>query len=471
MMERSGERRGRQLTAALAMVFVIAAARTGGAESIVPEYITSADDSYGWEIIDTKSVGKTDPMTIINAHLVSQTWRGDLWEHQLTIFVPSDVRHSDSAFLTIGGGKNNEDGKPAGPATTEFIMGKAIASQTRLIVALVSQVPNQPILDGRTEDAAIAYTFDEYLKTGEADWPLLMPMAKSAVRAMDAVQEILREKTEHDVKSFFVGGGSKRGWTTYLTAAADDRVMGIAPVVIQVLDMDAQMRHQLDWWGEFSPQIQDYTDRNLSQAAAGGTETDRGVALRRLVDPITYLDRLTMPKVIVQGTNDPYWPVDAADIYFDRFEGEKYIHYCPNIGHSADIGGLTAIAGIFALLLDDVARPQYEWDFTVSDSEVTLQVRCDQDPVAVKLWSASSPDADFRNETWTSTPVDGWAAGQVEATLAVPAAGYKAFYIESSFANESLGQPYGLSTMIKVIGTQPAEPVIMAEDAAGGVGE
>jgi PhoPQ-activated pathogenicity-related protein len=127
-------------------------------------------------------------------------------------------------------------------------------------------VPNQPLVfaddpgNQRHEDAIIAYTFDKFLKTQDGTWPLLLPMAKSAVRAMDTVQDHIAKVGGGKLKinSFVVAGGSKRGWTTWLTAAVDKRVKAIAPCVIDVLNMGPQMQHHYAAYGFYSKAIGDY---------------------------------------------------------------------------------------------------------------------------------------------------------------------------------------------------------------------
>lgn len=60
----------------------------------------------------------------------------------------------------------------------------------------------------------------------------LFPMTKSVIRAMDTVQAWASEYHQQDIRKFVVVGASKRGWTAWLTAAVDSRVVAIAPIVI-----------------------------------------------------------------------------------------------------------------------------------------------------------------------------------------------------------------------------------------------
>ena len=59
-------------------------------------------------------------------------------------------------------------------------------------------------------------------------------MTKAVVRAMDTVEAFMMSEAGGKLKvnEFVVAGGSKRGWTTWMTAAVDKRVIAIAPLVI-----------------------------------------------------------------------------------------------------------------------------------------------------------------------------------------------------------------------------------------------
>ena len=198
-------------------------------------------------------------------------------------------------------------------------------------VAVLRQVPNQPLLGDKTEDELIAETFVRYLQTKDENWPLLFPMTKSAVRAMDALQAFTKEKGR-PVERFVVTGGSKRGWTTWLTGAVDDRVVAIAPMVIVMLNTEKQGPNQLEVWGKYSEQIGDYVERGLTEK----TDNPDLTKLWKMVDPFTYRDRLTKPKLLVNGTNDRYWTLNALDFYWSELKGPKYLVELPNAGHGLE---------------------------------------------------------------------------------------------------------------------------------------
>ena len=95
----------------------------------------------------------------------------------------------------------------------------AVAVTTGAVLAIVRQVPNQPLYFtdetgfGRKEDEILAYSLDKALDTGDPEWAVHVAMTKAAVRAMDTVQTFAADKGK-TIDDFLVIGGSKRGWTT-----------------------------------------------------------------------------------------------------------------------------------------------------------------------------------------------------------------------------------------------------------------
>ncbi len=313
----------RSLTLALgALVGLPALAPAAPARPAVPtdlvDYVAKDDDSFSWKLIDTQ---KSDLGAIYEIALVSQTWHGIKWDHQLQVFVPKGAKPQATMPLWNQGGR---------PDLLSTALGLKIAQRVNAPVAFLFGVPKQPLFDGKKEDALIAETFVRYLDTGDGSWPLLFPMVKSVVRAMDALQQFARKEWDREVKSFVVTGASKRGWTAWLTAATGDkRVKAVAPIVIDTLNLPVQMKNQVAAFGKPSAMIKDYTERKLVPIP----DTPAGQKLWRMVDPYTYRDRLTLPKLIINGANDPYWPLDALNSYWDELPGDKWVLYVPNAGH------------------------------------------------------------------------------------------------------------------------------------------
>lgn len=444
------------------------------AKTLLDKYLSKADSSYQYSVNNTvNGAGYT-------AHVVdmtSQTWKptkvstpaGGIWKHWLTIIDPA-VRQTNVALLVISGGSNTNT-----PPTVDPDFATA-ATSLGAVVAILDQVPNEPmtfIEDGvsRTEDSIIAYTFDKFIddftKLEKNDWPLLLPMTRSAIRAMDTVQSVLSVSPT----GFIVVGASKRGWTTWLTAASDTRVRAAIPMVIDMLNMKPSMSWHYQAYNGYSDAVEDYwktpPDGSDIFSRFGSPEA---TYLLKTVDPYAYSSRYTMPKLIMCSTGDQFFLPDSAQFYFNNLPGVKYLYYAPNTDHGldSDIGAaLQVIAPFFASVAFGVSMPSMTWNYTPSGSGYQLTITpADISSVAsVKFWRADTQATkrDFRYETigaaWSSTTLTP-AGNQYTATIANPGGSkWRGGFAEVTFNSAFPGFPYKFCTDLRVAPeTMPASP-------------
>jgi len=408
------------------------------------DYVRKPDASFAWKQVEQRDV---DGFTATRLDLTSQTWRGHAWQHQMLVVRPPQVRNKDAAFLFITGD---------GDASRLFNLLKTLAERAGAIAAGVNRVPNQPLYDGRREDALIAHTFDQFLKTGDREWPLLFPMTKSAVRAMDAVQAFASADGGSKPTRFVVGGASKRGWTAWLTAVTDIRVAGIAPMVIDMLNMTAQLNWAQQVYGRQSEQINDYTGLKLVERM----NEPRMVELRSWVDPYSHRKSYSMPKLLLLGTNDPYWTVDALRHYWSELPEPKLIFQTPNAGHDL-AGGKEAtqtLAAFFQMIADREELPKLNWNFTAApEAGVSIETTTSTPAKSFRLWTADSPDRDLRNDRWSSSELPSNPGRKIATQVSKPAAGYRAYLVEAELT-ATTGHTYKLSTEARVTpDTQPGQ--------------
>lgn len=440
---------------ACALAWATASSTATVTSGALASYVARPDKSLAWHEVDSGMVGNVQYAEYL---LTSQTWRGIEWKHQLFVLRPQNmVRDERHALLFVHGGRwkpeyEGERGRTQLPS--EALLFARLAESIGAPVGVLRQVPFAPMFD-RTEDALIAYTFDQYLKTRESDWPLLLPMVKSTVRAMDAMQGIVKERWGASIEQFTVSGASKRGWTAWLTAAVDKRVMAVAPMVIDVLNMRAQMDHQRETWGEVSDEIRDYAALNLPERL----KTERGRELLAMVDPYSYRQQLTRPKMILLSTNDPYWPLDALNLYWSQLPAPKHVLYVPNQGHGLRdaervIGSVSAVHRYAAA---GKPMPETAWSFASAPGELKIHVKADREARKVLVWSAQSPTQDFREAKWTgrqcTKEADGYACSAARG-----ADGYTAVFAETSFQDEGK-LPFSTTTTICIAGPKGASAV------------
>jgi PhoPQ-activated pathogenicity-related protein len=418
------------------------------------EYIAAPDESFAWRIVHQEKDSSGNQALIIS--LTSQTWQPSesvtrtKWEHVLELFVPATAK-TRIGLLFIDGG-NNDSALP-----------EKIDEKTRLfalaagaVVAKLKCVPNQPLSFGgesrqRREDSIIAYTWDKYLDTGDPHWILQLPMTKSAVKAMDAITAATEFLGSPVIKvdQFIVAGASKRGWTTWLTAAVDKRVVAIAPIVIDVLNIDQSLVHHHACYGKWSEALNDYVEAKIPQRRGD----PRYRQLLQIVDPAAYRERLTMPKCIINSAGDEFFVPDSSQFYFDDLPGEKYLAYFPNCGHALkESNALNTLIAFFCSIVQGKQLPQVEW--TRLEPNV-LSVSTNQSPTRVLLWSGNNPQArDFRlpiaGKCYQSQPLEKTSNNTWRVTLPEPTAGWTASFVQLQF-DVGTAWPFCVSTPVVVL--------------------
>jgi len=427
-------------------------------KTALDSYVYKPDPSYKWELVGTYP---GDGQTTYVLNMTSQTWRTSadvdkpVWTHWMTIVKPTEVKH-DKALLFIWQGDNTD------PAPTKAQdRSIRIAKETGSVVAEVGMVPNQPLRFtdspgvARVEDDTIAYTRVKHFTTKDDEWLVRLAMVKAGVKAMDATQEFMKSDAGGKVaiNQFVVAGASKRGWTTWLVGAVDERVIGIMPMVIDALNSEEITKHHFEVLGFFAPSLEDYVKHGLFPHKIGTPEYQAVLAIE---DPYNYRNRarLTIPKFLVNASGDQFFLPDNSRFYYKDLPQEKRIRYVENAAHN--LAGSDAVDSMLAWynsVITGGKRPDFIWN-KVDTNGITLRPL--DKPIEVKLWQAHNPKArDFRVESlgkaYTSTVIEPGTEGNYLAQVPMPTEGYTAFFVEVSFDSGIPSAPFKFTTEVSIL--------------------
>jgi PhoPQ-activated pathogenicity-related protein len=443
--------------AALALALATAPASAAKAPNVLDAYVAKPDPSFGWKVVGPIS-GPGYHGAVLE--LTSQTWDAPkdvdatVWKHWLTVIVPDKVGHSQ-AFLYITGG-NKGDPAPTKPAD-RFA---TLATETGSVVAELDDVPNQPLTfandpqhKARVEDEIIAYLQARVAHGGDPNQLLRLPMVKSGTAAMTAVQQYLASDAGGKLKvdGFVVAGGSKRAWTTWLVGAVDKRVVGIVPIVINVLNVNATAIHHWRAMGYFSPALQDYVDAGLIPDEIGKPGLD---LVNRIEDPLNYQDRDTMkiPKFVINAVGDEYFPPDNTRYGYSKVAEPKWLRMIPNSKHStAGTDIMESITAFDDAVINHRPIPRYSWSV---GKDGAIVVKTPDKPTEVRLWQGTNPKArDFRVDTigkaFTSTALTAQKDGSYVGNVPKPASGYTAYFVELTFPGAT-SHPFKFTTEVYI---------------------
>jgi PhoPQ-activated pathogenicity-related protein len=387
----------------LCLGFAFGGPRNGKFKTPLDDYVHAPDPTYKWTF-DSSFQGFGYTVYVLN--LTSQTWmtanetNHPVWAHWLAICIPEQITHH-TAFMYIDGGGITD----SAPKTIGYV--EMICLNSRTVTATLLTIPNEPISftaegKSRNEDAIIAYTWAHFLNhTDQPIWLLRLPMTKAAVKAMDAIQEFTATLPRvPPVKNFVVAGASKRGWTTWTTGCVDDRVIAMVPMVMPILNIVPNMNHHYQAYGGWSFALDDY----LQMGIMDYLNRPEFLELAAVVDPYSYRDRLTMPKLVLTAAGDEFFLPDSPQFFMKDLPDEKFLTVIPDAEHSlgtAIVEVINTISTFYRLILTNTPRPKYHYQIIRSNTTGSIIVNTTggSRPYQVKMWYAytmSNTLRDFR---------------------------------------------------------------------------
>jgi PhoPQ-activated pathogenicity-related protein len=228
------------------------------------DYVHLDDGAFSW--VDTGvtiqgGANSTGGWTGHILNVTSQKWLtpadfagpyGHIWWHQVVVITPdAGVVYPDAAALWITGNDNDGAGTPD-PSDEDILVCASLAVTVGTSCSVLYQIPNAPLIftadperKSRSEDAAVAFTWQQFMlyHQDQPEWILYYPMAKAGIKAMDATTQFLHQTKGQNITRWVTAGASKRGATTWLTGAVDDRIIGIVPIVFDVLNFRDGVQH------------------------------------------------------------------------------------------------------------------------------------------------------------------------------------------------------------------------------------
>lgn len=405
------------------------------------DYIDSTKNEFSYEIED---VFYEDEWTGYHIRMTSGEWLDSKkvenvdWLHYVDIVIPKETQ-TDTGIMFIDSGVNDENYFRLDSTSVSY------ALRTKSVIVNIHNIPAQPVnflasdQESFYEDDLIAFAWNQFLEGGakqkDIEWLPRLPMTRAVVRSMDLAQEITLQNNVN-VKDFVVSGASKRGWTAWTTAAVDDRVVAVVPMVIDMLNMVPSFENHYRSYGEFSPAVESYVNYNIQD----WMETDEFKTLMSYVEPYYFKEKFTMPKYLINAGSDEFFSTDSWRFYYDELPGDKLLRYVPNTNHSLNGRYLNDdLISYFYRIINDIDMPTLKWELSDNNLNVVLDYEGNYN---VSIWNAKNQNGrDFRlwqeGELWQKINIQKSNDNNYQVEIKDKSNGYEAIMMEFTIDPES----------------------------------
>ena len=351
------------------------------------------------------------------------------WSNRITIIKPYDVKDNTTALLFLAGeGDRIFDASKKINANMDTALS-LLALKTKAIVVVLHDVLNMPLIINDSkfspfEDGPIARSWKYFIDNSKKDKayyvPLNLAMVKSSIQSLDiATNAIIEDLGVKNIEKFVVVGGSKRGWTAWLAGMLDNRIVGIMPISINIMNTTKNIELTFKKLGEFPHAWEKHIKEGVIPFSAHRQQFNDLMKIidinnfhENCVDPISCpiyeKQLLSKPLYMVNGTGDQFFPADVMQLYFANLKGNKALYFVDNAPHTIIVppksDGILdilhtldeinnkvfrSIKKFYNLAATGASFPQLSWKG--ANNNYTIIASSAIKPKKIKLWYAYNP--------------------------------------------------------------------------------
>jgi PhoPQ-activated pathogenicity-related protein len=375
-------------------------------------------------------------LTRIEVEFTSFVWEGEVWRHRAYVYLP-DRRPEKYK----GAGVVVSSARPDDPVYIRYAEAAALMG----IPALMIRDSNPGTRYGQKgEGEVIGYGDKRFRETGDLRWSGYSWLARVMMRAITAAQQI----PEFSADRFVVTGCSKRGAASWISSAADDRVVGAFPTCWNFGNFDDFLQLKAERWGmDYRPRL---VDPNMVSSIKN-TETTNAPAfittgeqikhsnhpyakkLASIQDPYEFADLLEGKKILYSdGINDPLFPAPSDTVLLKHMPKDVRVQLVANARHTAATEEQATawpmwLAHTFAGR--ELASLDSSHEVQGGELIVNANVRASHSINAVRLWYAADQNGAYLDANWQPVEMSHLEDGRYQAKLSVNTP-YLGYFIE-----------------------------------------
>ena len=116
------------------------------------------------------------------------------------------------------------------------------------------------------------------------------------------------------------------------------------------------------------------------------------------IDPISYKQNLTMPKMIIQSAGDEFFLPTDTKYFWDQLPGDNYLRILPNAEHEMALHGLSSPHMVYsshttffmACNKASLTLPKITWEYETTDQTLGIRLDTDLETEAIELRRAET---------------------------------------------------------------------------------